>query len=1120
MMFFLFCFVCGGYANSLAQYRVNVRLGETTYKQLFEEIRKQTGCIVMYNDNMLNKHDRVRADFPDAALEDVLQKVLSGKGLSYEKDDEFIIIVKAPVAPQQKITLTGKVRDKAGSVLPGVSVFVKGTTVGVATDNNGAFKLELPSLNNLTLVFSFIGMKSKEVKISDSKPLTIVLEEDAQEMDEVVVNGIFERKANTFTGSVRTISKEDLKRVGNSNVMQSLKNLDPSIIFIDNMALGSDPNAVPEMVLRGKSSINIEDTDLKATYGTDPNAPLFVLDGFEVSLQKVMDLDMDRVESLTILKDASAKAIYGAKAANGVIVIELKKSTNGELRVTYNGSIDIEAPDLTSYDLCDAAEKLEIEKIFGMYDSPEASYENQRMSQKVYNQKLAAVISGINTDWLSKPVQMGVGTKHGVSVELGDKELRAIIDLSYNNIKGVMKGSDRTNISGGLSLSYRRSKFLFRDQFTITSNVANDSKYGSFSEYAALNPYYTPYDQYGMITENIVPHLETGNSVTVNEWMKKIEFQANPLYNAQLNTLLRNKYIDFTNNFEIQWFVFEGLKATARLGLTEKRSREDQFYPANHLKFRNFINEDQFRKGSYKLANGEESNISGKIDIQYNKEFLPGHTVYVNGGFDVDQKKYSNTIHNAEGFPSDKMNDIIFARQYTKDTKPSGTEQTIRSIGYYLSANYSFDSRINLDGTFRQNASSQYGANSRWGEFWSVGASWNLHNETWLKGSDIGQLRLRASTGSTGSQSTAAYNAIASFEYFLDKTYNNALGAQLKNMRNESLKWQEKMEYNFGLDFNYKNRYSLTLEYYISTTNNAVNPLDLVPSTGFSTVQENVGKVENRGIDFRASATAWQRTSDRSFLRFSLMLSHNKNKLKDISNAMRSYNERQNELASKDNKPVNKYYDGVSMDAIWAMPSLGIDPATGKEIYLATDKNGNTYRTFTYDGSQQVVCGDKMEKINGNAGVDFMYKGFGVSAVLIFKYGGKMYNSTLVSKVENADMEGNVDRRIFTGRWRKEGDISPYKALGKVYLGDKDEFASPKTYETSRFVQKRNELTISSLQASYDFFRHAFVKKAGFERIVLRFNVNDLATFSTIKIERGTDYPFARKFNASLTFTL
>lgn len=1034
-----------------------------------------------------------------------------------------------PVAPtflttaqtQEMRTIKGIVRDVNNQPLPGATIRIKGTSTGVVSDVDGNYTIAVPDDPNTTLLVSFVGMKTQEQKIGKSTALNFILEEDATVLDQVVVNGVFERKANTFTGSVRTIGKDDLKRVGNSNVLQSLKNLDPSIMFFDNMSLGSDPNAMPEMVLRGKSSINMEDVDLKATYQNDPNAPLFVLDGFETSLQKIMDLDMDRVESLTILKDASAKAIYGSKAANGVIVIELKKNPSGDLRVTYNGSMEIEAPDLSSYDLCNAAEKLEVEQAFGMFNDPGADFESQRMMIKMYNQRQSAVKSGINTDWISKPLRLGVGNKHSLSVELGDKALQAIVDLSYQNIKGVMKGSDRTNISGAISLLYRHQNFLFRNQLTITSNEAHDSKYGTFDEYTKLNPYYTPYDQYGHLTDNIVPSLDPGNSVTVNAWYKDIEFEANPLYNAQLNTLLQDKYVDITNNFELQWFVMTGLKATARFGLTEQRSRSDEFYPSDHLKFASYSADRLTEKGSYDLENGEQHSLSGKFDVQYNKNFLSVHDIFVNAGFDLSRKQSSTNLQQAEGFPSDKMTDIIFARQYLKDAKPKGTEETVKDFGYYLSANYSYDNRLNFDATFRQSASSMYGANSRWGKFWSVGGSWNIHNESWMEGSNITQLRLRATTGSTGSQSSAAYNALASYEYFLDKTYGGQLGAQLLNMRNEDLKWQEKVEQNYGFDFNYKNRYSFTFEYYHSITNNAVNPLSLAPSTGFTTVQENVGKVLNRGFDLRAGATVWQQPADRSYLSFSLMISRNKNILKEISEAMRSYNEQQEKLATEGNVPVQKYYDGVSMDAIWAMPSLGIDPANGREIYIAKDENGNPYRTYTYDAAQQVICGDELPKFQGNAGVNFEYKGFGINAVLTYQYGAKMYNQTLVDKVENADMKYNVDRRIYTDRWRKPGDIALYKAISEeVYVSEKQQFASEKTYPTSRFVQKRNELKISSLQLSYDFFRHDFVKKIGLERILLRFNANDLFTFSSIDIERGTSYPFARTFNFSLNVTL
>lgn len=1040
---------------------------------------------------------------------------------AYAYQNRKAVVSKNLPQSQNMRTLKGVVKDASKEPLPGATVQIKGTTIGVVTDASGNYSFNIPSDPNTILVVSFVGMKTQEIKTGTSATINITLEEDSQTLEQVVVNGVFERKANTFTGSVQTFDKEQLKRVGNTNVLQSLKNLDPSVMFFDNMAFGSDPNATPSMTMRGKSSINLESTDLRASYQNDPNAPLFILDGFEVSIQKIMDLDMDRVESLTLLKDASAKAIYGSKAANGVIVIELKKNTDGQLRVTYNGSIAIEAPDLSSYDLCNAIEKLTIEKENGIYDDPEASLNAQMMMDRIYNQKLSAVVSGINTEWISKPLQVGVGTKHNVSVELGEKALKAIIDLSYNNIKGVMKGSERTNISGGISLQFRHKKFLFRDQLTITSNQANDSKYGSFDEYTKLNPYYNPYDEYGNLAQNIYPHQLWSGDVTVNDWYKEYSFVANPLWNAGLNTLLQNKYIDVTNNFDLQWFVTTGLKATARFGLTEQRSQRDNFFPANHLKFNEYTEDEKMRKGSYELEQGRQSNLSGKLDLQYNKEFLDCHAIYINGGFDVAQKRYSTNIQKAEGFPSDKMNDIIFARQFAEQSKPTGNEQTIRDFGYYLSMNYSYNNRINVDGTFRQSASSQYGASSRWGQFWSAGTSWNLHNEAWLKDKGISQLRLRASVGSTGSQSSAAYNAIGSYGYFLDKNYEGWMAAQLLGMRNPDLKWQEKREYNFGIDFNYKNRYSFTFEYYNAITNNALNPLSLVPSTGFTTVQENVGKIQNRGFDLKVAATVWQKPEDRSFLNFSVMISRNKNILKEVSEAMRAYNEDQNKIAKGNNKPLNKFYDGISMDAIWAMRSQGIDPANGKEIFLVKDANGAYRRTYTYNASAQEVCGNALPKFQGNAGLSFEYKGFGFNAVITYQYGAQMYNQTLVDKVENADLNYNVDRRIYTDRWRKPGDQTPYKGIKKLSLSDKELFnIDDTTYPTDRFVQDRNELSISSLQISYDFFRYKFIKRIGLERLQVKFNMNDLYTFSSIKIERGTQYPFARTFNASLNFTI
>lgn len=1095
--------------NSYTQQKVSILFKDAAIEEVIKAVEAQSGYVVVYNNTLLKTVKRVTVTLRNVNAVEALNEALKGSGLHCKLVEDFLVIAKDNVktAPEDDKgrKIEGKVTDKDKLPLPGVTVLIKGTTGGVVTDTDGKFQLTLPGNKEITLQFSFVGMKTKEVKVTDDKPLQIVLEEDVTEVEEVVVNGIFQRKAGSFTGSALTMKGEDLKKVSNSNVFASLKNLDPSLMIFDNLEFGSDPNKMPTMALRGKTAFDLgsDDIDLKGSYANDPNAPLFILDGFEASVQKIADLDMNRVESLTILKDASAKAIYGSKAANGVIVIETKKNTESSLRISYSGSVEIQAPDLSSYNLTNAAEKLEIEKDAGLYYDKNLS--TLFNLQKDYNKKLAAVVSGIDTDWLSKPLRNGVGTKHGISFEMGNERLNLIVGFSYNNVQGTMKGSDRTNYEGSVSISYRYKGLNFRDNLTITSNVANDSPYGTFSEYAVLNPYLSPYDEKGNLVQNasIIPGADN--------------FEANPLYNASLNTKLTSKYLDVTNNFSVEWMIVMGWKVTGRFGITEKRVRADEFYPANHLKFRSYSGEDLFRKGSYQMNEGEEKRLSGDINMQFSQQFGDKHYVFANAGFTLSEAYYEELIYKAEGFPHDRMNDMMFARQYVKDTKPTGRESTIRDIAVLFAGNYAYDDRFLVDGSFRTSASSQYGKNNRWGQFWSVGVGWNIHNEMWLKDSKIQQLKLRGSVGYTGVQSSEAYASLATYEYDLERVYMGFLGSKLKAMRNEDLKWKEKFDYNVGLDFNIGRLFSMKFDYYIGKTKNNLLDFDIPTYTGFKTVKENVGDVENKGFDLRLSITPWNMPRERAYFTITTAISRNKNKITGVSAAMQNYNDKQDEVASSVfyNKPVQKYYDGVSLDAIWAVRSLGIDPANGQEIYL--DKKGN--RTYTYRVSDQVVCGDKLPDFQGTAGFMFSYKGIELNATFRFQYGAQMYNQTLVDKVENASLKGNVDKRVYDGRWRNPGDLKPYKTLGNRWVAEENEYKDEKTQATSRFVQDRNELSLSSLRVGYDFWKHNFIKKVAMERLRIEFYMNDVFMLSSIKTERGTAYPFARSFNFAVQAT-
>ena len=1102
------CIATSVSARSLAQQRITMQLGETGLKAVFKEISRQTSKTVIYNDDLLKFDGKVRADFIDVELEEVLKQVLKDQRMSYKFMDDYILIVRQKDVPQtvSEITLKGTVVDQTGAALPGVTVLVKGTTLGTSTNIEGKFSLQLPETQNMVLVFSMIGMKSKEVPVGKQREFKITLTEEKSELEEVVVTGIVERKAESFTGSTVTMKNEDLKRVGNANVFQSLKSLDPSLMIFDNMEFGSDPNKNPKMTLRGASSIDMgtEDLDIKGTYANDPNAPLFILDGFEATVQKIMDLDMDRIASLTILKDASAKAIYGSRAANGVIVIETKQNESGDLRVTYTGSVTLEVPDLTSYNLTNAAQKLQLEKEFGLYEPTDMNGEDVS-GKELYMSKYKAVYAGVNTDWLAKPLHMGTGQKHSLSIELGGRDLRVMTTFSYNHIVGVMKGSTRDTYDGSLQVSYRHKKFNFRNILNVTSNVANDSPYGTFSEYAAMNPYYSPYDKNGFLVKNAALSVDG---------LETTEFVANPLYNATLNTKIENRYLDVTDNLYVEWSVLQGLKATLRFGITEKRTSADEFYPANHLKFYNYTGDDLFRKGSYQANTGHMKKLSGDLNVRYSTVVKEKHYLFTNVGLNLSDETYEEIVHKAEGFPNDRMNDLMFAKQYVKDTKPSGKESTIRDSGILGIFNYTYDNKYLFDASYRANASSQFGANNRWGSFWSIGVGWNMHKEAFMNSEIFENFKIRGSLGYTGSQSQDAYASIPTYVYTLDRTYTGLLSSQLQGMKNDDLKWQRKMDYNVGFDMNIKRRFSLTFDAYRSITDNTLIDLTLPPSNGFTTLRENAGEVINRGFDIRTSYTILQNFKERSFLTVNLNISRNKNKLAKLSDAMNVYNESQNASVSG-TAPAQLYYDGVSMNAIWAVRSLGIDPHNGREIYLSS----RGLPTYNWSAADQVVLGDEMPKFQGTGGISFEWKGIGGNASFTFQYGAQMYNTTLVQKVENANLSDNVDARLFDGVWRPgEGGVKPYRAP-RYRDPSTGNWVTPETKPTSRFVQDRNEFALTNLSLYYDFYRYEFLKRCGMERLRVSAYANNLFTISSIEIERGTSYPFARSFNFSLSVT-
>ena len=994
---------------------------------------------------------------------------------------------------QKDRLLRGKVTDKAGDPLPGVAIQVKGTSQGVTTNADGEYYIMVKGVETPVLVFTFVGMETQEVSFSKGKHvIDVVMQESQQRLDEVVVTGIFKKAKESYTGAVTTVTKDEILAFRGQNLLQTLRSIDPSFNIVENNEFGSDPNRLPDITVRGSSSLTTDLQELNEGVKNDLNVPLIIMDGFEISLTKLMDYNDEEIESINILKDAAATAIYGSRGANGVIVIVSKQPEAGKLKVFAQVGMTFEIPDLTSYDLMKASDKLALEYAAGLYNHT-TNPSKDIMLKEAYYKRLKAVNEGVETDWLSQPLHTGVGQNYNVRFEGGSQEFRWLASLGYKDIQGAMIGSDRKTFNGAVTLSYTYKNLIFRNQTTIGSNRSNESPYGSFSTYARQQPYNAPWDAEGKLNRYF-DGWDAGES--------KLQ---NPLYDATLNNLNRSGYTEIINNFSIEWKMNDALTVRGKFGISHTDNTSDRYISPESSEFKNYTGDEVLRKGRYTLGTGKSTRYEGNLTLSYSKLFNDVHSLYAGVDASISESESYSYGFVAEGFTNDRPY-LGNALAYAANGMPSASESTTRRVGLVGNVNYVYDNRYYADFSLRTDGSSQFGSNKRFGTFWSAGIGWNLHQEKFLKGSDfLNVLRLRLSYGETGSQKFSAYQALPMFKYYDNDRYGYWGGAYLMGLGNEDLKWQVTSQYNAGLEFTIlKNRIKGSLDLYTKTTNNLLSSMDLPLATGFSSYMENIGKVKNTGFEASLSGYLVRDTERDITLMVSGKLAYNKNEIVKLSDDLK----RQTEKMLEADADINTlYYEGRSQNSIYAVRSLGIDPSSGKEIFL--DKNGNP--TYEWKPSDKVYMGVAEPTYKGNAGLSFSYKDLSLNLSFGYHWGGKQYNSTLLNKVEvttTTIKNSNVDNRVFSDRWLKDGDVVYFKGL-----------SNEQTRMTSRFVMSDNVFSLQSASIQYRWTAD-YLKQMGIENVRFSVNASDLFYISSVKTERGTSYPYARNvgLNVSLLF--
>ncbi len=1074
----------------------NATFSGNNFKSALEVLTQATGYNFVYQTELVGKvNGKVTGKYTDMPLERLLDLTLTDQlGLSYKIVDKTISLSE-DTSVATGSTITGIVTGSDGEPLPGVTILLKDNPKhGTSTDIEGRYSLILPkSMNRPVLVYSFVGMEPKEVSVRSNSNINVTLQENPETLHDVVVTGIFRRNKELATGASTTISAKELKQVGNQNLLQSLRTLDPSIKLVDNNLAGSNPNALPEIELRGANGIS----DLDASYTGNPNQPLFILDGFETTLQRVIDMDPNRVASITILKDASAAALYGSRSANGVIVIETLAPEGGRLHVTYSGDYAIVTPDLSDYDMLNAGEKLQLQVDAGHFDATDNT--NYNSLQDYYHRLKRNVEEGVDTDWLAQPVHTVFEHRHNLRVEGGDNTVRYSINLTARNAPGVMKGSGRTGYEGGMFLSYRVKGLIFKNDLQLSYNDADNSPYGKFSTYVSMNPYQRPTDKDGKLVSRFdkdAPRYFTA-------------YNNNPLYDATLNITDSEDYFNFVNNFSLEWNITDYLTLMARMSITRQTGETNYFLPAQHSSFADMGDpvsdpEEYLRRGTFTWGTSKMFSVLGDINLRYGQSF-GRHSLYAVMGVNLSQTTSETRTIQAEGFPSQNMADISFAKQYYKDSRPSSTYNINRLAGMLLTANYAYDSKYLLDASLKYDGSSQFGSNQRYAPVWSVGAGWNIHKENFLEGSIFSQLKLRGSYGVTASQNFSPYQAICRYRYDIAHQYAGIVPATMMGLGNDNLKWQQTKVIDGGTDIGlFNDRLSFTFDIYKRRTTNLLASVTIAPSLGFPSYTENIGETENNGYEFSLRYMFLRDVSRRLYWSINFSGNHNSNKITKISNAMKKRNEDIIEKAYQEGTttPLLLYQEGNSVTSIYAVRSLGIDPSNGQEMYLS--KSG--IKTYTWNSADQVCVGDTRPELEGIFGTSLNWGDFSFSANFRYSIGGQIYNTTLADRVENANLYQNVDRRVYDQRWRNPGDVTMFKDV-------KD---TSRTRQTSRFVQDYDYISCESVSIGYDVTSRKVLGFIGAERLRITGYLNDICRWSTVKQERGLDYPFARRFAFSL----
>ena len=1049
-----------GFTVSAQSQKVSLDFKNERVEKVLASIKSQTGMSLVFSDQLVDVNRKVTMQLKDVTLKEALTRLLSGINLTFEIRNNKIYFIEKKAVSQpgsRKKRVTGVVKDVMGEPLIGANVVEKGrSTNGVITDFNGKFTLEVDE--SASLVVSYIGYLAQDIPTKGKGDFHIILKEDTNTLDEVVVTGYGDFKKATYTGSASVLTTEKLEALPVVSVGQMIESNIPGISVV--AGTSSQPGAKTTLRVRGVASMNAS------------TEPLYVLDGVPIpsydlsnftsmseagGMGFIETLNPADIESITVLKDAASASLYGAKGANGVVLITTKKGKEGKLRVNMAAKYGITDFAYTYRPLMGGEERRELihEGLVNFQlDKGVSEQEAQQYADANIDQYAKRLPQGYS-DWESALFKTGYQQDYNLSASAGNQNSSFIGSLGYTKQTGVSLNSEMERFTGRVDASnkYKKVEFGMNASFSWTKNVhlPEGKFYGSAIYASKVN-----------LTPSTPIYNEDGTYAS--------GYRENNGYNPILEAEVNDYYVRTVRAMgtaKIAYNVWDNLKVSSVFTVDYSLTKDFFFQSPDGRDGATY-------QGRGRMQMTDRIRYTSQNNLTYSKTFGK-HSVSAVTAFEVMKYDYEDLYAAKKTYGQDINTSLGNAAD------PIDADQKLQEdalMSYVASVNYSYDDKYYASFSFRRDGSSRLSPDTRWGNFWSLSASWRLSQERFMQPlkSVLSDLKLRASYGVNGNLPSSYYGYQST--YTTGAFYSGKPSPWESTLGNEELTWEKNYALNLGLDIGLFSRVNVSLDWYTRTTKDLLMSKQLNSISGFSSLLTNVGQMRNTGVELEVRSNNIK-TKDFSWTT-AFNLSHNKNKILKLADLPWFV----------DGRYVRK--EGYPFNTIYLREYAGVDPETGSALYYDNqqDENGNYTKNKVTDPGQAspIPLKDITPTISGGFMNTFNYKFIDLSFNLSYSFGGYSYdNASYILQDDGYSVISNKSTEQ-RRRWQKPGDITD---VPRFVYGNK----KGGNYNSSRAIHSTDHIRLKSLILGLNAPK-AWLQKLGIGNARIYFSGTNLLTWA------------------------